>query len=181
MFPLKDDNPTKSFPYVTILFIIINVVVFILQVTTRAGGEGITAGLAVVPARFFSDISATGNGSSDLMINPFFTLVTYSFLHGGIGHLAFNLLFLWIFGNNIEDALGRIKFILFYIICGIAAAFLHTIFHMDSSIPMVGASGSIAGILGAYLILYPHAHIHTLFIFIFIIRIIKVPAVFFMF
>ena len=179
MIPLKDDNPTGSFPFITITIIIANILIFILQVISEGGDVQLSAQFALIPVRFTSDIPVVINSQTDFVINPFFTLITYAFLHGGIGHLAFNMLFLWIFGNNIEDALGHIKFIFFYVLCGVGAALLHLVMNLDSSALMVGASGSIAGVLGAYLILYPHAHIHTLFLFIFIIRIIKVPAVFF--
>jgi membrane associated rhomboid family serine protease len=179
MFPLKDDNPTSSFPYITIAFIIINVVIFVLQVVYESNGTHFTAQFAVIPLRFTSDIPLGLDRITTFKLNPYLTLISYAFMHGGVLHLAFNMLFLWIFGNNIEDALGRIKFIFFYIACGVVAATLHIVMNLDSPAQMVGASGSIAGILGAYLILYPHANIHSLFVFFFIVRIIKVPAVFF--
>jgi len=180
MIPFKDDNPTTSFPIVTIALIIINIAMFVLQITGPQDGTGLSTQLSVIPVRFIPfDGTLAVNGVSEFTLNPLFTLITYAFLHGGIGHLAFNMLFLWIFGNNIEDALGKIRFILFYLICGVAAALLHIIMHLDSQALMLGASGSVAGILGAYMLLYPHAHIHTLFWFIIFIRVIKVPAIFF--
>ena len=175
MFPLRDDNPTKNYPYVTIAFIVINVVVFIMQQLAFAGAKGgITTQFAVIPVRF-----TLKNAKEMFAVSPYVTLLSYNFLHAGFLHLAFNMLFLWIFGNNIEDALGRVKFILFYLVCGVAAALMHIGTNMNSPIQMVGASGAIAGVLGAYLILYPFANIDTLFIFFFIVRIIKVPAIFF--
>lgn len=179
MFPIKDDNPTESFPYVTIILIIVSVSIFFLQLMYDSDGVPFTTQLAVIPVRFTSDFSKVTEMAGVFTVNPYATLFTYAFLHGGLFHLAFNMLFLWIFGNNIEDALGKVKFIVFYLVCGVAAALLHIAMSHSSPIQMVGASGAIAGILGAYMVLYPHAHIHTLFIFFFIIRIIKVPAIFF--
>jgi membrane associated rhomboid family serine protease len=174
MFPLRDDNPTKNYPYITVAFIVINIAVFIMQLVFADGKGDITTQFAVIPVRFTFE-----NGGPLFKVSPYVTLLSYNFLHGGFLHLAFNMLFLWIFGNNIEDTLGRIKFILFYLVCGVAAALLHITTNLDSPIQMVGASGAIAGILGAYLILFPFANIDTLFVFFFIIRIIKVPAIFF--
>ena len=99
------------------------------------------------------------------------------FLHGGLFHLLGNMLYLWIFGNNVEDYLGHVKFIIFYLISGFFAAFIHTLSDLNSPIPMIGASGAIAGVLGAYLVLFPRANVSTLFIFIIFFKIIKVPAV----
>ncbi len=99
------------------------------------------------------------------------------FMHGGFLHLLGNMLYLWVFGNNIEDTLGHSRFLIFYLVCGFFAAFLHTLSDMNSTIPMIGASGAIAGVLGAYILLFPRANVSTLFIFIIFIKVIKVPAV----
>ena len=111
-------------------------------------------------------------------LSPPLTLVTSMFIHGGFIHLFFNMLYLWIFGNNIEDFLGPIRFVIFYLLSGLGASLTHIIFNMNSQVPMIGASGAIAGVLGAYLILYPGARVLTFVFLFFIIRIIPIPAAF---
>ncbi len=181
MIPLKDDNPTENFPYVTVALLIINVIVFVMQLVYAKKGVSFTAQLAVIPARFSYDSPAALDiaGLAAFWVHRYVTLVSYSFLHGGFMHLAFNMLFLWIFGNNVEDALGHVKFILFYIFSAVIAALLHVLLHFGAVVPLVGASGAIAGILGAYVLLYPRAQIYTLVILFIFIRIIKVPAILF--
>jgi membrane associated rhomboid family serine protease len=109
-------------------------------------------------------------------INPLLTVFSAMFMHGGFLHLAFNMLYLWIFGNNIEDKLGHVRFIVFYLFCGIIAAYAHAITTPHSHIPMVGASGAVSGILGAYILLFPRATVHTIVILGFFFTIIKIPA-----
>ncbi len=180
MIPLKDDNPTESFPILTIALIVINVAVFVVQIFYSDIMGDFTKQLAVIPARFGQENGALQLfNKSAFKVNPYLTLMSYAFLHGSIPHLLLNMLFLWVFGNNIEDALGRVKFIIFYLVCGIAAALLHIQMSGGSPTPLVGASGAIAGILGAYMLLYPHAHIQTLFFIIIFIKVIRVPAIFF--
>jgi len=111
-------------------------------------------------------------------MSPPLTLLTSMFLHGSLFHLLGNMLYLWIFGNNVEDYLGSVRFVLFYFLSGLGASLFHIIFNFNSTIPVIGASGAIAGILGAYLILFPHAKVLTFVFLIFIIRIIPIPAVF---
>ena len=111
-------------------------------------------------------------------LSPPLTLVAAMFIHGGFIHLFFNMLYLWIFGNNIEDFLGPIRFVIFYLLSGLGASLTHIIFNMNSQVPMIGASGAIAGILGAYLILYPGARVLTFVFLFFFIRIIPIPAAF---
>jgi membrane associated rhomboid family serine protease len=108
------------------------------------------------------------------------TILSHMFMHGGFVHLFGNMLYLWIFGDNVEDALGRVRFLLFYLCCGIGAAFVHILSDVNSTIPMVGASGAIAGVLGAYFVLYPRANVLTLVIFFLFIRTIKIPAILFL-
>jgi membrane associated rhomboid family serine protease len=110
-------------------------------------------------------------------IHPALTVFTAMFLHGGLFHIAGNMLYLWIFGNNIEDTIGHFRFFLFYLFSGIAAAYSHAITASGSTIPMIGASGAVSGILGAYLLLFPHARVHTLIFFGFFWQIIRIPAV----
>lgn len=109
-------------------------------------------------------------------IHPVLTVFTSMFMHGGVFHLAGNILYLWIFGNNIEDRLGRLRFIIFYLFCGIVAAYAQVISNPDSVTPMIGASGAISGILGAYLLLFPKAQVHTLVFLGFFVTIVKIPA-----
>jgi membrane associated rhomboid family serine protease len=109
-------------------------------------------------------------------IHPALTIFTAMYMHGGVLHLAGNMLYLWIFGNNIEDKLGRIRFILFYTFCGIIAAYSHAITDPNSLTPMIGASGAISGILGAYLLLFPRAGVYTIIFFGFFVQIVKIPA-----
>jgi len=111
---------------------------------------------------------------------PPFTLLTSMFVHGGFFHVFWNMLFLWIFGDNIEDRLGKIKFIIFYLLTGVAASMAHVALNPDSAIPLIGASGAIAGILGAYIVLYPRAKILTLLFFFFFVQVVKIPAIIFL-
>ncbi|WP_306535631.1 rhomboid family intramembrane serine protease [Geobacter sp.] len=182
MIPLKDYNPTRRFPLVSVAFIVLNVLVFILDrisghyepllietarglVRTRQFVGGLSADFALVPAVLTS--------------HPFLALPTVfssMFLHGNWLHIASNMLYLWIFGNNVEDVLGRMRFIVFYFTCGLVAALAQVLSSPGSEIPMVGASGAVAGVMGAYLLLFPHARILTLVPIIFFFTFIEVPA-----
>jgi len=151
-FPYKDDNPRVLVPIVTYGIIAANILIFLYQFSLAASGPQTEARFiymfGLVPAQFH-------------IINLF----TSMFLHGGIAHILGNMWFLWIFGDNVESALGHARYALFYILCGLAAGLAQVLFNLDSMIPMVGASGAIAGVLGAYLIRYPHAQVHV-FVFI---------------
>lgn len=173
MIPIKDVNPTERFPFITVLLIAINIIVFAYETMLEQGrSEKFIAAFALVPARLFQHgISAAGSVPSGA------TIITSMFLHGGALHLIGNMLYLWIFGNNIEDAMGRMRFIFFYLLCGVAAAISHAVPNADSTVPMIGASGAVSGILGAYLLIYPRARVLTLFTLGFFIRLIEVPAV----
>ncbi|MGC4047939.1 MAG: rhomboid family intramembrane serine protease [Armatimonas sp.] len=178
MLPLYDDNPTRTKPYVTWTLVALNVLVYLLQVTTTQwspyGARGPLAGWMLVPAELTQGLRAPTNG----LDGPpaFLTLFTCMFLHGGLLHLLGNMLFLIIFGNNIEDALGRVKYIFFYLLCGLAAGLTQVMANPASTVPIVGASGAIAGVLGAYMLLYPKARVNTLvFLVVFITR-VAVPA-----
>lgn len=162
MIPLRDVIPSRTRPGVTISLILFNALVFLFQVTLpEATAEAFLYTFAVVPAYFsLTDV------------------FTSMFVHASIPHLAGNLLFLWIFGDNVEDRLGHGRFALFYALCGFVAAFVQTALHPDSLIPMVGASGAIAGVMGAYLVLYPHSRVLMLFPFPPIL--FELPAVFFL-
>jgi membrane associated rhomboid family serine protease len=170
MIPYKDDNPTERFPFLTISFIVINVVVFFAEIMAPSHLGRIAYQYGAIPHSLltFRDVQP---------IHPVLTLFTSMFMHGSILHLASNMLYLWIFGNNIEDKLGYVKFILFYILCGVAAAYSHALTNPSSTTPMIGASGAVSGILGAYLLLFPRARVHTLIFLGFFIQVVRLPAV----
>lgn len=159
MIPLCDRNPTKHFSVITFCLIIVNITVFTHEL-------------------------AIGDKASNLFVQSFafggtmpgaVTIFTSMFIHGSFLHIAGNMLFLWIFGKNIEDAIGRVWFIIFYLLCGVVAAYAHA--YMNPLTPLIGASGAISGMLGAYLFLYPRARVRTLMFFGFYARTIVVPAI----
>lgn len=174
MIPLKDNVPTRSFPIITISLVLVNILIFLWSWTQP--GEYLENFLfkyyALNPAELLTSLTARPN----LLPYNLLTIFTSMFLHGGILHVAGNMLYLWIFGNNVEDSMGRFRFLLFYLLAGLVAALVQFSFDPTSSIPMVGASGAVSGILGAYLILFPRARVKTLiFIFIFITT-VDIPA-----
>ncbi len=169
MIPYKDDNPTYSFPFFTVTIIVLNTGIYILQAFT-GNTERFALLYGAIP-------SALLTFESSQPIHPLLTLFTSMFLHGGLFHLAGNMLYLWIFGNNVEDSLGHFRFLLFYILGGIFAAYSHALLEgASSNIPMIGASGAISAVLGGYLLLYPHARVHTLVFFGFFIQVVRIPA-----
>jgi membrane associated rhomboid family serine protease len=175
MLPLWDENPARRAPPVaTVLIIAANLGVFIYQVMLAMQDPGALGKFieahALVPRRLVADWDQA---------NEWKTLFTHMFIHGGLAHVAGNCWFLWIFGRNVEDRLGPIKFILFYLLCGLAAAGLQIAVEPHSSLPMLGASGAISGVLGAYLIMFPTAWIVTLVPWI--VPIIPLPAILFLF
>lgn len=174
MIPLHDDNPTDIFPVLTILFIVTCVLVFFWQVSLgNPGGRMAVYSLGVIPAVLLDRVSLP----AELVLVPAeLTVITSMFLHGGFMHLAGNMLYLWIFGNNLEDALGHFRFIVFYLLCGIAAVFGQVLQNPASEIPMIGASGAISGVLGGYLLLYPHARVLVLIPLGFFSQLIRLPA-----
>jgi membrane associated rhomboid family serine protease len=154
MIPIRDENPTTITPIVTVSLIVINTAVFVYQMSLGAAGNAFVAAFGAVPSALFG-------GESMSAVPPSVTLVTAMFLHGGIMHLVGNMLYLWIFGNNIEDMMGHGRFLFFYLICGVAAAYAHAVTDPTSGVPMIGASGAISGVLGAYLLLFPRARVLT--------------------
>jgi membrane associated rhomboid family serine protease len=172
--PLRDDNPTVRIPYVTVLLLALNILVFIFQVFSPSGLDYYVLRMGAIP---YEITHFTSLPIPDVpRLSPPLTLLTAMFLHGGIFHLLGNMLYLWIFGNNIEDYLGSFRFALFYLVSGLGASVTHIIFNPNSQVPMIGASGAIAGVLGAYLILYPRANVMTLVFLFFFIRIVPIPA-----
>jgi membrane associated rhomboid family serine protease len=174
LIPIKDINPTERFPFVTIAFIVVNVAVFIYgMLLGQRSEEQFVASFALIPARLFSpDAASVG------VIPAGITVFTSMFLHGGLLHIGGNMLYLWIFGNNVEDAMGSIRFVIFYLLSGVVAAFSHALANTASVVPMIGASGAISGVLGAYLLLYPRARVLTLVVFGFFVRAVEIPAMF---
>jgi len=170
MIPFKDDNPTRTFPFVTIAFIVLNAIVFVQQITSASSPKDIAFAYGAIP-HYLLTFNTTQ------AIHPALTLFSSMFMHGGLFHLGSNMLFLWIFGNNIEDRLGHMRFIIFYLLCGIAAAYSHALAEQSSMMPMIGASGAIAGILGAYMILFPRAKVHTLIFLGIFIQVVRLPAI----
>ncbi len=170
MIPIGDDVPGERFPFLTYLLIGLNLLVFLFQLSLPP--EGLRALIftwGVIPR----DVAAWGNDPRVLL-----TLVTSLFLHGGWFHLIGNMLYLWIFGNNVEDRMGHVGFLLFYLLCGIAASLTEELLKPDSALPTIGASGAIAGVLGAYFLLYPKARVILLVpVFLFFFFTVQVPAV----
>ena len=175
MIPLKDTIKSKHLPVVTWLLIAVNVLIFLYQLTLPPHAlERFFHTWGIVPARFFHPRWASATGYPRISLLPFFT---YMFLHGGWLHIIFNMWALWIFGDNVEDRMGHLGFFGFYILCGLLAGLIQTIFHPGSQVPTIGASGAIAGVMGAYFILFPFSQILVMMpIFIFPIF-FKIPAV----
>ncbi|MBI4553589.1 MAG: rhomboid family intramembrane serine protease [Candidatus Latescibacteria bacterium] len=188
MIPLKDDNPTYSRPVVTVGLIILNAIVFLFQLVLSPEAEQAfifrTAAIPFEVTHFIDRSEIPIPGSLHAYPPAFlpFPLALFSamFVHGGLMHAGGNMLYLWIFGNNIEDAMGHVRFVVFYLIAGLGASLAHVLADMNSTVPMIGASGAIAGVLGAYFVLFPRANVKTLVIFPFFFiffRIIHIPAV----
>ena len=195
MIPLRDDNPTRTFPFVTIALIAVNALVFFVQKTTP-GFESIfsmvpreiTAGHGLVGLVYVGSqgtsfqplpmvggqyVFPTSLPPNVIVLLPppqpvWLTIFTAMFMHANLLHIGGNMLFLWIFGNNVEDALGKLRFLFFYLACGVAAAFAQIATDPNSLIPTLGASGAIAGVLAAYIVMYPTARVLTAFVFVFI-------------
>ncbi|GAB4233022.1 MAG: rhomboid family intramembrane serine protease [Elainellaceae cyanobacterium] len=178
MVPLHDDNPTRITPYVTYGLIGINVFIFLYELSLSPQGlESFFREYAIVPRNLTASLQS---GDPGQIVPQLLTLITSQFLHGGFLHLGGNMLFLWVFGNNIEEQLGRVKFLIFYLACGALAGLTQWFFSMESAIPSLGASGAIAGVLGAYILRFPRARILTLVPIFFFITTFRIPAVFFL-
>jgi len=179
MIPLKDDNPTSSKPIITYCLIIICIFVFLIELASpsyRTGEFFYSYGL--IPSVLLGKLKLA---PSMYVIPAYLTIITSMFVHGGFMHLIGNMLYMWIFADNIEDSLGKVKFLIFYILCGIGAAMAQVFTDTNSQIPMVGASGAIGGVLGAYLVNYPKAKILVLIPFGFFSQIIKIKALYVLF
>ena len=178
MFPLRDDNPTEIFPVITLL--IIAACVWVWWYVQGAGFspqalEGSICALGAIPAEV-TGAAAPSDGPCRLGGLTWQALLSSMFLHGSWMHLVGNMWFLWIFGNNVEDSMGHLRFVVFYLLTGLVAALSHVLSDPSSAVPMVGASGAISAIMGAYLVLYPRAAVETLFIIVIFVRIVPLPA-----
>jgi len=179
--PLSDDNPLRSIrrPYVTVALIALNVIIYLLEITAR--GQSVAASFAIIPTELFqvNVLGGPARGPYDALAIPEgATLFTYMFLHGDPIHLAGNMLFLWVFGDNVEDAMGHLKFLAFYVLCGVIAGIFHAInaeygfaqllfktaalTEPAGKVPLIGASGAVAGVIAAYLMLHPHVRVWVL-------------------
>jgi membrane associated rhomboid family serine protease len=167
VFPLYDDNPFRraKVPYVTWGLIVVNVVIFLFEIgTSDANARAILASFAATPAAVSHHVPPVG------MVPAEFTLVSYMFLHGGWAHIIGNMIYLWVFGDDIEDALGPLRFLAFYLLTGIASAVFFILINVKSMVPLIGASGAISGILAAYLLLRPCAKV-SVFVLRFVVRV----------
>ncbi len=189
-FPLRDDNPTRRPAVLTVLLILLNVAVFFYQnVLSPRPPEYYVYSTALVPWEIthwrhaelpVPDSKGNVVGYFPRDISPLASLLFSLFMHGSVLHILGNMLFLWIFGNNIEDYLGRVRFIFFYFLAGFSSSLIHVLFHPASLTPVIGASGAVSGVMGAYLVLYPRARIRTLVFLFFLITTVDIPAAVFL-
>lgn len=171
-FPIRDDAPTVRKPILTVGLIAVNSLIFLFSIMMgREGFQMFTFQYGYIPYELVTSVELTPEIPASAWLTPFSSM----FMHGGWMHLIGNMLFLWIYGNNIEDYFGPVKFLFFYVIAGLAAITLYTLFDSYSQIPLVGASGAIAGVMGAYMVLHPNARITALVVFFFI-QFVTVPA-----
>jgi len=176
MIPIRDTIPSKNYPYVNNAIIGVNVVLFLVEMAQGPGLNRFIYTYGLVPARY-----STPHISSYFSVSQqFFSVLSFMFLHGGFWHLLGNMWSLYIFGDNVEDRLGPLRYLGFYLICGVTSGVAHLLFNLHSNIPTIGASGAIAGVMGAYLILYPNSKILTLIPIIFIPWFVEIPAFFFL-
>ena len=174
MIPLKDENPAQTIPVVNILLIFANMAIFLFQhFLASSDVQTLFLRLGFIPYELTRFVDQAPPALVPLPL----TIFTAMFMHGGLVHLLSNMLFLWIFGDNVEDKLGHIKYFCFYVLCGVAGAIGHILTNPHSQVPSIGASGAIAGVMGAYMWLFPRARIVTLLILLIYVQVIKVPAI----
>jgi membrane associated rhomboid family serine protease len=185
LFPIRDDNPNVLIPYANYIIIALNVFVWVVVegFGTEPALSSAVCRLGLIPGELLGTVAA----GTRIELGPnsvctigdsgtWYTILTSMFMHGGWFHIIGNLWFLWIFGNNVEDSMGHVRFILFYLLSGLAAAGLQIVTNLDSAIPMIGASGAIGGVMGAYIVLYPRVHVHMLVFLGFFVTTVAVPA-----
>jgi membrane associated rhomboid family serine protease len=185
VFPLKDNIPTERFPVVTVALIALNVLAYFLfqHGTISLGDPSSQAFSQNLTDYAYIPCELTNQGTCDVpqgAASDWVTVFTAMFMHGGLLHLGGNMLFLWIFGNNVEDSMGPVKFVVFYLLAGVAATALQTVINPGSDVPNIGASGAVAGVLGGYLLLFPRARVVTVIFIIFFFTIVELPAMFFL-
>ena len=173
MIPIRDRNPSGTFPVVTVSIITINVLVFLFELSLGRRLDSFLFRFGVIPLK----LTHSADIPDSTIINTYFPFLSSMFLHGGFIHLIGNMWYLWIFGDNVEDTLGRFKFTIFYLVCGIGSAAVHVYFNSQSGVPCIGASGAIAGILGAYMITFPRARVLVLLPLFIIWEMIELPAI----
>jgi len=176
MIPIRDKIPSRTFPFVNIALILINAAVFLYQISLGEQISGFVETFSIKPARV---VWLYHHDPLNLpkLIGPFFTSM---FIHGGWLHVIGNMWYLWIFGDNVEDRMGHVRYLIFYLLCGIGAGLTHIYFNQSSETPTIGASGAIAGVMGAYLMLYPFGKVLTLVPVFFFITFFEIPAIFFL-
>lgn len=177
-FPLKDHNPTERFPFVTIAIIVLNIAAFVYEISLGSNLVAFIRDWGATPYNITHGTIASVFPNETTTSPPMLTLFTSMFLHGGVMHILGNMLYLWIFGNNVEDLMGPVRFLVFYLACGLIAAGAHIAVNPSSTVPTVGASGAVAGVLGAYLVAYPRARVLTLVFIVIFVRLIELPAAF---
>jgi rhomboid family protein len=173
MIPIRDENPTTLVPWVTGSLIAANILVFVFEVSLGERLRPFLDLFGAVPVRLLSSDRVDGAG-----LPASVTVFSSMFLHGGFLHIGGNMIYLWIFGNNVEDAMGHLRYLFFYVISGVVAVYAHALTEPSSMMPMIGASGAISGVLGAYLVLFPRARVLTLVPFGFFLQLMRIPAVF---
>jgi len=172
LFPLRDENQSYAVPIVVLAIIAVNIYVFFLEITHPGGFELSVYSWGAIPREILTGRDIPPEIGAPVQV----TLFTSMFMHGGLLHLLGNMWFLWLFGDNCEWVMGRFRFLVFYIVCGLAAALSQLVISPLSTLPMVGASGAIAGVMAAYLVCYPRARIYSLFWFFIFFRMVYVPA-----
>ena len=175
MIPIRDDNPATIKPRITIAILALCVVAFFWQLSLGADGNRIAVNaLGVIPAVLFNYARLAPQLD---WVQAELTIFSSMFLHGGWLHLGGNMLYLWIFADNIEDSMGHARFTIFYLLCGAAAVFAQALPDLQSTTPMIGASGAVSGVLGAYMLLFPHARIQVILPLIFVVHMMRLPAI----
>jgi membrane associated rhomboid family serine protease len=172
MIPIRDTERRTATPLVVILIIVANVAVYLYELSLGNGIEGFVFNWGLIPDKYF-ELSAMGPSA---YADRFLPIYTSMFMHGGVLHIAFNMVFLYIFGDNVEDHMGKSRFLIFYLLCGTSAAYLQLYLSPASRLPMVGASGAIAGVLGGYLVLFPRARVLALVPIFLFFQIVELPA-----
>jgi membrane associated rhomboid family serine protease len=174
MIPLKDENPSRTTPFVNYTVIALCVLVFLWQLSLGpVRGQQAVYAFGAIPGVLFGNVQLP---AEVVVIAPWMSVLTSMFMHGGWLHLLGNMLYLWIFGDNVEDSMGHVRYVIFYLLCGLAAVLAQALPDPTSQVPMIGASGAISGVLGAYLLLYPHARVHVIIPIGFILQRARLPA-----